>query len=338
MNLDDHIKSLLTLGEQINQFEDPALQSIINQAYSNNNWFDRDEIRKSLNAWSALLTESNLIEWSSKYDFKTTESKTVGLIMAGNIPLVGLHDLISVLITNHKAMVKLSSKDNILMKYIIFSLYQINVEYKERIQIVERFKNQDAIIATGSNNSSRYFEAYFGKYPNIIRKNRTSIAVLDGSETEEELKALGQDIFTYFGLGCRNITKIYIPEDFELERFFVAIEDFKDVMHNNKYKNNYDYNCTILLMNKAPFLSNNFLMLKEDESIHSATATVHYERYKDEADLQTKLDQLDKEEIQCISGKQDQYIDLGSCQKPHLWDYADNIDTVEFLLNLEKQK
>jgi hypothetical protein len=338
MNLDQHIQSLIKLGQQIVQFDDSDLSNIIHQAYVQNNWFDQDEMKHCLTAWSNELTEENLIEWTNRYDFsKKADPKNVGLILAGNIPLVGLHDIICVLLSGNKALVKLSSKDTFMMKYIIFSLYQIDEAYKERIEIVERLTDHDAIIATGSNNSSRYFEHYFGNYPNIIRKNRTSIALLDGKESKLQLEALGNDIFRYFGLGCRNISKIYVPQDYKLDPIFEALASFEPIMHNNKYKNNYDYNCTLLLMNQVKFLSNDFLMLKEDNSFHAPTGTVHIERYADEADLKVKIDSIDLGTIQCISSDHidvPNHIQLGQCQHPQLWDYADNIDTMEFLLGL----
>jgi hypothetical protein len=338
MNLDQHIQSLIKLGQQIVQFDDSDLSNIIHQAYVQNNWFDQDEMKHCLTAWSNELTEENLIEWTNRYDFsKKADPKNVGLILAGNIPLVGLHDIICVLLSGNKALVKLSSKDTFMMKYIILSLYQIDEAYKERIEIVERLTDHDAIIATGSNNSSRYFEHYFGNYPNIIRKNRTSIALLDGKESKLQLEALGNDIFRYFGLGCRNISKIYVPQDYKLDPIFEALASFEPIMHNNKYKNNYDYNCTLLLMNQVKFLSNDFLMLKEDNSFHAPTGTVHIERYADEADLKVKIDSIDLGTIQCISSDHidvPNQIQLGQCQHPQLWDYADNIDTMEFLLGL----
>ena len=338
MNLDQHIQSLIKLGQQIVQFDDSDLSNIIHQAYVQNNWFDQDEMKHCLTAWSNELTEENLIEWTNRYDFsKKADPKNVGLILAGNIPLVGLHDIICVLLSGNKALVKLSSKDTFMMKYIIFSLYKIDEAYKERIEIVERLTDHDAIIATGSNNSSRYFEHYFGNYPNIIRKNRTSIALLDGKESKLQLEALGNDIFRYFGLGCRNISKIYVPQDYKLDPIFEALASFEPIMHNNKYKNNYDYNCTLLLMNQVKFLSNDFLMLKEDNSFHAPTGTVHIERYADEADLKVKIDSIDLGTIQCISSDHidvPNQIRLGQCQHPQLWDYADNIDTMEFLLGL----
>jgi hypothetical protein len=338
MNLDQHIQSLIKLGQQIVQFDDSDLSNIIHQAYVQNNWFDQDEMKHCLTAWSNELTEENLIEWTNRYDFsKKADPKNVGLILAGNIPLVGLHDIICVLLSGNKALVKLSSKDTFMMKYIIFSLYKIDEAYKERIEIVERLTDHDAIIATGSNNSSRYFEHYFGNYPNIIRKNRTSIALLDGKESKLQLEALGNDIFRYFGLGCRNISKIYVPQDYKLDPIFEALASFEPIMHNNKYKNNYDYNCTLLLMNQVKFLSNDFLMLKEDNSFHAPTGTVHIERYADEADLKVKIDSIDLGTIQCISSDHidvPNHIQLGQCQHPQLWDYADNIDTMEFLLGL----
>ena len=298
-----------------------------------NGWFTSEEVKKSLKAWGNLLTEKNLEKWLSKYKIDNIDSdKVIAIIMAGNIPLVGFHDFLSVYVTGMKMKIKLSSDDNKLLPQVISILSQFDPEIKNRVEFVnDKLSGFDAVIATGSNNTSRYFEQYFGKYPNIIRKNRTSVAVIQGNESEEELKNLALDVFTYYGLGCRNVTKLYLPEGYDLDRIFGAFYAFNYVANNNKYANNYDYHKAVFLMEKYDILENGFLIMKEDKNIHSPIGTLFYEYYDSSEKLKNELDQI-AENLQCIVGKEG--IPFGKAQTPELWDYADNVDTVRFLLEL----
>jgi len=266
----------LSLNSEIEQIALKKFKDVIQQASNANDWFTKDNLNFAISSIADILTEKNINTWLGKYpnltDYKN--SKNIAIIMAGNIPLVGFHDLLSVLIAGHKAVIKQSSKDDILIKGIVELLISIEPDFKNSVHFTdERLKNFDAVIATGSTNSSRYFEYYFGKYPNIIRKNRNSVAVITGNETHEELKQLADDIFLYFGLGCRNVSKLFIPDDFDIDRFFKAMYHYKDVINHNKYANNYTYNRSVYLMNKIDFLENGFLILKEDFGMSFFTVT-----------------------------------------------------------------
>lgn len=258
---------------------DEEIKYALSDAEAYNNWFTKENVFFALDNWAEGLSTENLTQWVKDYPMTTTP-KNIGIIMAGNLPLVGFHDLLAVVISGNNALVKLSSKDTILMKFVIKFLYEVDSAFEQIIQVVERLQNFDAVIATGSNNTARYFEQYFSKVPNIIRKNRTSVAVLNGTETDEDLKGLGDDIFRYFGLGCRNITKIYFKSEEQIPRFFESIYDWGvKVINHPKYANNYDYNRAIYLLGQDKFLDNNFVLLKQDENLHSAIAVINYEIY-----------------------------------------------------------
>lgn len=312
------------------------MSSLIEQSISYNGWFTPDNIIFSLQSWANALTEENLNKWLSNYDFSSIQPKKVGLILAGNIPLVGFHDLLSVLISGHNAIVKLSSNDQQLIKFMVDYLIALDDRFKSKVNFIEgKLENFDAVIATGSNNTARYFEYYFNSKPNIIRKNRNSVAILTGQECKEDLIALGEDIFRYFGLGCRNVSKLFLPKDYDFKLFFEAIFTYGDVIHYEKYANNYDYNKAVFLMSNFKLLDNEFLLLKEDKSYSSTIGTLFYEYYDSMDEIHSHL-QKDEDKIQCIVSKdlKPHHIPFGKTQKPELWDYADNVDTLTFLINL----
>ncbi|RPG30982.1 MAG: acyl-CoA reductase [Muricauda sp. TMED12] len=316
---------------------DSELKEIVERAGHHNGWFTEDNILFSLQQWGDLLTEENLNEWLSNYSFSNeSKPKTVGIVMAGNIPLVGFHDFLCVLLSGNKVLAKLSSNDKILLPHLSKYLVLQEPSLVDKIEFIDgKMENFDAVIATGSNNTSRYFEYYFGNKPNIIRKNRNSVAVLTGNETEEELKALGEDIFRYYGLGCRNVSKIFVPINYDFDALFNALYHYKDIIHQHKYANNYDYNKAVYLMSEFKILDNGFLVLKEDEALTSPIAALFYSNYGDETSLREKLEELD-EQIQCVvsSGIRENEVNFGETQKPSLKDYADEIDTMDFLLKL----
>lgn len=316
---------------------DEDIEYAISDAEAYNNWFTKENVFFALENWAGALTTESLQQWVKNYPMATTP-KNVGIIMAGNLPLVGFHDLLSVVITGHNALIKTSSKDNKLMAFVIRFLHSINPEFKNIIKTVDRLEGFDAVIATGSNNTARYFEQYFTKVPNIIRKNRTSVAVLNGSETEEDFKALGNDIFRYFGLGCRNITKIYFKSEDQIPTFFESIIDWGNIVINHpKYANNYDYNRAIYLLGKDEFLDNNFVLLKKDKNLHSPIAVVNYEIYEDLDQVKLFLNE-NEDQIQCVVGHDmkdnPNFVEFGKTQTPTLTDYADNIDTLKFLAKI----
>lgn len=309
---------------------------ILQTAQDHNRWFTVDNMRVALNNWSQALTEENIKKWVSSYQFSKKEPKTVAVIMAGNIPLVGFHDFISVLISGNKILGKLSSNDKILLPFIAQKLIEIEPSLKDFIQFSDKkLENFDAVIATGSNNTSLYFEHYFGKYPNIIRKNRNSVAVLSGEESPSQLEALSKDIFMYFGLGCRNVSKLYLPKDFDFKPFFNAMYSQKEIIHNDKYMNNYDYNKAVYLMGGTNLLDNEFMLLKEDTGLSSPISVVFYEYYQSFQEVEEYLAK-NAEKIQCVVATCgiENAIPFGKTQSPELWDYADGIDTLHFLLKL----
>ena len=305
-------------------------------AESTNAWFTAENIKKSVLSFAEMLNEVDLAIWFKSVKFSTAPKK-VGLILAGNIPLVGLHDILSVLATGNIALIKLSSADDKLIKAVIAELVKIEPAFEDKIEYVERLKDFDAVIATGSNNSSRYFDYYFSKVPNIIRKNRNSVAVLDGSESFEDIQNLGNDIFDYFGLGCRNVSKIYFPKGYDIANFYEGVESFQPIINHFKYNNNYDYNKSIYLVNAAKHFDNGFLLLKEDERLTSPLAVLFYEEYEQLQALEDKL-KNQSENIQCVISKSPLSLNtfgFGQSQHPKLWDYADDVNTIEFLNNLD---
>ncbi len=313
------------------------LEKITETAIHHNGWFVKENVLYAITQWEHNLTLEKLYSWIDPYHLENiTEEKKVGIIMAGNVPMVGFHDLISVLISGHHALIKLSSNDAQLIPFFVKLLCFINPEFNHKISFVEQqLESVDAVIATGSNNTARYFEFYFRKYPHIIRKNRTSVAVLKGDESENDLENLGEDILRYFGMGCRNVSKLFVPNEFDLNRFFKSVFSFQDVINVHKYKNNYDYHKAIFLMNRDSIFENGFLILKEDAGYHSPIGTLFYEKY-DDLDLVQKCLKKDAEELQCIVGKSifDGEVSFGATQKPALNQYADGIDTIDFLKNL----
>ena len=312
-----------------NEYE--ALQRVINKQFVLNGWFTKENVYQSLNALGSQLTEHNLSEWTKDYSYNKSP-KNIAIVMAGNIPLVGFHDFLSVLISGHIAICKLSSEDNTLLPALAQHLIQFNPELKERIVFTNgKMNKMDAIIATGSDNSIRHFKEYFGHIPHIFRKNRTSIAVLTGTETRDDLALLGKDIFEYFGLGCRNVSHLLVPENYDFGLFFESIVDFHPIINHHKYANNYDYNKAVYLLNKANLLDNNFLLLRESDELFSPLAMIHHHHYKNEDDLNQYLENHE-EQIQVVIGKN--YTPFGNAQCPLLTDYADGINTLDWLQGL----
>jgi len=324
------------LSNFLNQPDDD-FNRVIDSALNHNAWFQPEEVRRSLTSLKDMLSPAPLEKWFEQVTV-TEVPKKIGMILAGNIPMVGFHDILCVLATGNTAMIKLSSSDDKLLPALLKQLINFEPALTERIIFTERLKDFDAIIATGSNNSSRYFDYYFGKVPNIIRKNRNSIAVLDGKESSEEIALLGHDIFDYFGLGCRNVSKVYLPEGYEIKNFFEPLESFQPIINHFKYNNNYDYNKSIYLVNAEPHFDNGFVLLKEDAGLSSPLAVLFFEYYASLEELNEKLKGI-QEQIQCVVSHADlklesDVVSFGQSQHPQLWDYADNINTIEFLNSL----
>jgi len=337
MDLAERIKSFTDLGEILrNALSGSSHSAYLNKLIDNqhliNEWFTPENVIKALNSIATELTEENLNLWTSAYPQLKEPANPIraGVIMAGNIPLVGFHDFLSVLISGNNLIAKTSSKDSELILYLRDILCDINSSFKNKIKFTEdNLSDFDVVIATGSNNSSRYFEYYFGKYPNIIRKNRNSIALLEGNETDSQIEALGADVFSYFGLGCRNVSKIYLPKGYDLHELDKNWKSFSDCITHRKYANNYDFNKAVYLVNKEIFYDTGHLLLKEDSKLSSPVSVLHFEHYETLNDVSMQAE-LMKDNIQCIVGNH--YTSFGKAQSPHLWDYADGIDTIEFLL------
>ena len=352
-NLQDRIEAFVKLGKFLNQFSSynakkdaevyhndlffSLFKSQIKLAQEQNNWFSEDNIYFAISQWADLLKKEKLDNWTNNYNFnENSSSKTVAVVMAGNIPLVGFHDFLSVIISGHSIIVKQSTNDKHLLPLISKYLEHVEPSLKGSVFFTtDKLENFDAVIATGSNNTARYFEYYFRKKPAIIRKNRNSVAVLTGDETEEQLTALGEDIFRYYGLGCRNVSKLLVPENYNFDTFFKAIYPFNNIMNSQKYANNYDYNKAVYLMSQFELLENGFLMLKEDENYGSPIATIFYEKYTNKEHL-NKLLANAEDKIQCVvsQGIFENEVSFGKTQQPQLQDYADSVDTIEFLLKI----
>ena len=343
MNINERTELISEIGEFLKNYLDEKydnkkddnlieFEKVIKKAQSNNSWFTDENIKINLTYWSKKLIKTNLNQWLSKYNFKDTPRKNIAIIMAGNIPLVGFHDFICVFLAGHNSIIKLSSND----KYLIPFLLNLVKFPSDRVVYLDgMLKDYDAVIATGSDNTSRYFEYYFKNKQSIIRKNRNSIAILDGNETDEDLKSLSHDILTYFGLGCRSVSKLYVPKDYNFDSFFNSIFGYKDLINNHKYANNYDYNKAIYLMSEYKFLDNGFFMIKEGKEMHSPISTINYEYYDNISHLSEKIKQQ-AENIQCVVSniKFEGRIDFGETQNPSLNQYADNIDVMNFLLTI----
>lgn len=332
MTLSERIEAFSILGDKIRAISNDSLEEYARRAQLHNQWFTKENVSRAFEGIAFMLKKEKLRQWLEPYEPLSPEvPKITGIIMAGNIPMVGFHDLLSVLVTGHFAAIKTSSQDTYLVKLLIDWLLEIEPRFKKNLEIRERLTSIDALIATGSDNTARYFEYYFRNHPRVIRKNRTSVAILDGSETETELKALGKDIFWYFGLGCRNVSKVFVPKNYDPRGFFEANEALNYLGDHNKYRNNYDYHKSILLVNGVKHLDNGFLLWQPSEELVSPISILYAEEYENLETLNTKLaDNADK--LQCIVGKG--HTPFGQAQTPEVWDYADGVDTVAFLKDL----
>lgn len=342
MKQDFKIHGLSKLGKFLYQFLEKATEdysqdedelfALMKRSEIENPWFTLENQKFCFKNWADILNENNIKNWLANYKI-SHHSKRVGLILAGNIPLVGFHDVICVILSNHIPIIKLSSKDKLILPFLLNKWGEFS-EWNLEYQMVEKLTEYDAVIATGSNNTARYLEYYFKDSLSIIRKNRTSVAVLKGDETNEELQLLAEDIFRYFGLGCRNVTRFFIPKDFELSRLFENFIHFKDIINHHKYANNYDYNRAIYLLNQETFWDNNFVMLKEDEGLFSPLSVLNFSRYESIEQVKSFIDE-NEANIQCIVAKAEleikDSIHFGEAQNPSLDTYADNVDTMKFL-------
>ncbi len=331
MNLQARIKGFVDLGQQLSDTNNALLIEAKSAAYQQNAWFLPEFIDQAIQQISdQFLQQAALEEWTAAYPTIADQAThiKVGIVMAGNIPLVGFHDLLSTLIAGHTAVVKRSSKDQVLMDFIIASLIQINPAFEAQILVQEQLKNCDAYIATGGNTAGNYFEYYFGKFPHIIRKNKTSIAILDGTETLSELASLADDCMLYYGMGCRNVTQIWVPEDYDFIPFLTALKKYNYLQDQHKYKHNYDYQLALMMMGKKLYMDSGGVLMSENPSPFAAISQIHYQQYPLGSVPTFNLD-----EIQCVVGKHQ--LPFGSLQKPLLAQYADGVDSLAFLSGLK---
>jgi hypothetical protein len=345
MTLKHRIQAFVQLGEFINEHLSNLpkekhqkfhadLTTLVDIAYQYNGWFTPENINRALTGISVMLKKEDLTKFTKQIS-DPKQAKTVAVIMAGNIPAVGFHDMMCVLLSGHNILIKASSDDTALITFLAGMLIYFEPQFASRINFSDgKLTNFDAVIATGSNNTAKHFEYYFNKYPNIIRKNRSSIGILTGKETSEELKELGKDIFYYFGLGCRNVSKLYVPEGYKFDLLFESVYDYKYVLDNKKYNNNYEYNRAIYLLDLLPFLDNNFLMITENKSLHAPTSVLFYETYTNESSLVENISQL-KENLQCVVSNFEisglNTLPFGKTQEPSIFDFADDVNTLDFL-------
>jgi len=330
MEIMKRVEALVALGKALTNISEEELSTLCGEVKRNNAWFQPEDTKRALKGIISILQKDKLDSWLEKYSgLEKIAQKNIGLILAGNIPAVGFHDYLTVLLSGNKGFAKLSSQDRILLPFIQSILLEIAPILAKEISFVDKLslENLDAVIATGSDNSSRYFEAYFQKVPNIIRKNRTSVALLTGSETEEDLVNLAKDVFWYYGLGCRNVSKLYVPKAYDFTKLLDLFEYMKEyIVYQNKYVNNYDYNKSIFLVNGVEHLDNGFLLLKKSQDLVSPISVLNYEEYDTKEEIL-----LDKQKIQCIVGSD--YLNFGQTQFPEPWDYADGVDTLNFFLS-----
>ncbi len=343
MTLENRIQAFVKLGAFIRKgLQEPQsdFEDIIVKAKVHNPWFAPQFTRIAMHAIAGWLTKENLQKWVSAYpeEYFAESDIKVGVIMAGNIPLVGFHDFLSVLISGKNFKGKLSSQDRHLLPFLAEKLIDIEPDFREKIVFVPHLlKDFDAVIATGSNNSARYFDYYFGKYPNIIRRNRNSVAVLTGEESKEDMRKLADDIFMYFGLGCRSVSKIFVPKDYDFPALLDEFESYAFLHEHTKYFNNYEYNKSIYLINKVPHFDNGFCLLTENAAYASPVSVVYYEEYDDMKAIERRL-MLESEQLQCIVGSEKLKIkheNFGNSQYPTLSEYADNVDVIRFLGSLK---
>ena len=336
MTLQERKNALIALGERLQHIPQDELEQLALRTINENNWFNLANVTRAVKAWGEALQAEKVDFWLKDLKEEPSQTATIGLIMAGNIPLVGLHDLLTVLMAGHRAAVKFSSQDKVLMQFIMSELLKLAPAIEKQIEVVEQLKGIDAVIATGSDNTARYFKQYFGNKPHVIRQNRTSIAVVTGNEDKEALNKLGKDIFTYYGLGCRNVSKIFIDKNADITQLIDGLMDYEDVLTHHKYLNNYDYNKSIYLVNGEPHLDSGFFLMRETEELVSPISVIYYEYFENEAQLAVRLSTF-ADKTQCVVSDQGWYphsLNFGDAQSPELWDYADGVNTLDFLTSL----
>ena len=336
MNHSDRLAAFVALGLRLAALSPDEITTLAARARNQNAWFDEPSVGNAVTGLAHLLAEEPLRHWAARYPPEPTTVHKIGVVMAGNIPFVGFHDLLCVLLSGHVLLAKLSADDTVLMTWLLEELTRLEPRFADAIQVLPRLNAADAFIATGSDNTARYFEYYFGKKPHLIRRNRTSVAVLTGQESGEELAQLGPDIFQYYGLGCRNVSKLFVPTGYDFVPLLDALQSCEGVLNHHKYNNNYDYNKSILLVNRVPHFDNGFFLVTRDPKLVSPISTVYYAEYGSEIDLVDQLTDV-AAQTQCVvsaSGRFAGSVPFGRAQAPDVDEYADRVDTMEFLAEL----
>jgi hypothetical protein len=327
MKLSERTDAFAELGRRLHSIEVGDKNDLYRRAGDHNSWFTPYHCDVALSGILKFLVKDKLEQWVMGYSLSPETPRKVGVVMAGNIPMVGFHDLLSVLVSGHHLAAKLSTQDSVMMRFVVEQLLDIEPRFKDYISFAERMNDAQAVIATGGDNTARYFEYYFRNIPHIIRKNRSSCAILRGDETPEQLTTLGKDVFMYFGLGCRNVAKVFVPEGYNFVQLLDLWETYHDVSNHHKYVNNYDYNKSILLVNRVHFLDNGFVLITESKALVSPISVLYYETYSGNPELSS-------DKIQCIASSTGWYpgsVPFGKTQEPELGDYADGVDTLKFL-------
>ena len=333
MNHSERIAAFVALGQRLATISPDEVLALAARARNQNAWFDVPSVTAAMAGIAHLLAEAPLRHWAARYPPEPTTVHQIGVVMAGNIPFVGFHDMLCVLLSGHVLLAKLSADDTMLMTWLMEELMRIEPRFADFMQVLPRLNAADAFIATGSDNTARYFEFYFGKKPHLIRRNRTSVAILTGQETNDELAQLGPDIFQYYGLGCRNVSKLFVPEGYDFVPLLDALQMCEGVLNHHKYNNNYDYNKSILLVNAVPHYDTGFLLLTRNAALVSPISVVHYTEYASEVDLVDQLTDV-AVQTQCVvsaSGRFAGSVPFGQAQAPGVDEYADRVDTMEFL-------
>ena len=336
MNLARRIAVFSQLGDHIERILLERPNALFQKAILENPWFTTENVALALTGIRKFLHKEALTQWTSSYPLEPSQEKTIGVAMAGNIPLVGFHDFLCVLISGHRLKAKMSSQDSILLTDLANRLMEIDATTRDSIQFSDRLHEVEAVIATGSDNTARYFEYYFRDIPHLIRKNRASCAVILGDESPDELKALGTDVFSYFGMGCRNVSKLYVPEKYDFTKLFQAWDQFGKILHHSRYLNNYQYQKSVILVNKTVFFDNGFILLKEEDALVSPVSVLYFERFTDQEDLLKKV-KKNEPKIQCTVSARNRFNGseaFGQSQFPEVSDYPDKVDTVNFLIGL----
>jgi hypothetical protein len=336
MNHSERLAAFVALGHRLTALSPDEITTLASRARNQNAWFDAPNVTAAVRGIAHLLAEEPLRRWAARYPPEPTTVHQIGVVMAGNIPMVGFHDLLCVLLSGHVLLAKLSADDTVLMLWIMEELTQLEPRFMESIKVLPRLNAADAFIATGSDNTARYFEYYFGKRPHLIRRNRTSVAVLTGQETSSELALLGPDIFQYYGLGCRNVSKLYVPEGYDFVPLLDALQVGAGVLNHHKYNNNYDYNKSIMLVNAVPHYDTGFLLLTRSQALVSPISVIHYGEYTSEIDLVDQLTDV-AAQTQCVVSAGARFagsLPFGQAQAPGVAEYADRVDTMEFLAEL----